>query len=69
MEKRRMWTKKEIQFVRDNAGKIPVQQIADHLNRTRSAILSQVTRWGYPSRSSRPVNMTGGCVVSFIKRG
>ncbi|MCF6970383.1 hypothetical protein ACNAUL_12965 [Raoultella ornithinolytica] len=46
MEKRRMWTKKEIQFVRDNAGKIPVQQIADHLNRTRSAILSQVTRWG-----------------------
>lgn len=27
MEKRRMWTKQEIQFVRENAGKLTSQQI------------------------------------------
>lgn len=37
MEKRRMWTKQEIQFVRENAGKLTSQQIADRLNRTRQA--------------------------------
>ena len=46
MEKRRMWTKQEIQFVRENAGKLTSQQIADRLNRTRQAIQSQANRWG-----------------------
>ena len=46
MEKRRMWTKQEIQFVRENAGKLTSQQIAARLNRTRQAIQSQANRWG-----------------------
>ena len=46
MEKRRMWTQQEIQFVRENAGKLTSQQIADRLNRTRQAIQSQANRWG-----------------------
>jgi hypothetical protein len=43
MEKRRMWTKPEIQFVRDNAGKIPSQQIADILTVRGQAIVSGYT--------------------------
>lgn len=46
MNKRRMWTAAERQFVRDNAGKLTAQQIADQLNRSRQAVCAQANRWG-----------------------
>ncbi|WP_447314067.1 hypothetical protein ACNHIR_03645 [Klebsiella michiganensis] len=46
MESRRMWTRKEIQFVRENAGKMTAQEMGKRINRTRSAICAQANRWG-----------------------
>lgn len=46
MEKRRKWTKYEIQFVCENAGKMTVKEMGEKLNRTRQTIQSQANRWG-----------------------
>ena len=46
MQKRRKWTKSEIQFVCKNAGKMTAAEMGEKLNRTRQAIQSQANRWG-----------------------
>lgn len=46
MVKRRKWTKYEIQFVCENAGKMTAQEIGERLNRTRQAICAQANRRG-----------------------
>ncbi|HID4612164.1 TPA: hypothetical protein ACXE89_001086 [Pluralibacter gergoviae] len=43
---RRQWTKAERQFVRDHAGKLSTQEIADRLNRSRQSVCAQAHRWG-----------------------
>ncbi len=40
MQKRRKWTKSEIQFVCENAGKMTAAEMGEKLNRTRQAIQS-----------------------------
>ncbi|EMX0849563.1 hypothetical protein AAF302_000772 [Pluralibacter gergoviae] len=43
---RRQWTKAELQFVRDHAGKLSAQDIADRLKRSRQSVCAQAHRWG-----------------------
>ncbi|HCL5063809.1 TPA: hypothetical protein N2E80_003199 [Salmonella enterica] len=43
---RRGWTRAEYEFLRDNYGKMTVNQMAQHLDRTPGAVRTRLTGWG-----------------------
>ncbi|ELR8229726.1 hypothetical protein QRI27_002706 [Salmonella enterica] len=43
---RRVWTRKEYEFLRDNYSKMTVDKMAEYLDRTPGAIRARLSLWG-----------------------
>ncbi|EJX4245102.1 hypothetical protein E4L41_20985 [Salmonella enterica subsp. enterica serovar Javiana] len=43
---RRLWTRKEYEFLRDNYRKMTVDKMAEHLERTPGAVRTRLNGWG-----------------------
>lgn len=49
------WTEKEIEYIKENAGEITPEEIANKLNRTRKAILHKIESLGLEARSKMKI--------------
>lgn len=65
--KKRYWTQKEINFIKENLGTMKVPTMAQHLNRTETAVLLKMKRLGLSNTKSFTGQLTMHELSNLLK--
>ena len=67
MSHRKVWTKEEIKYLKENLGRLKVSTIADNLGRTYDAVKVKMTRLGLSNTKAFTGMVTIGELASILK--